>query len=471
MPWNTRLDLHIDINASYGRVLMNADGSLLNTPPDMIHGDNLNLRLYFWERGSAPGTLVAVAIPSGAVIHFSAKPAGAPVGSALLFLADSFTEFAEGIHDGALSLNTEELAAHLEESPAGAKRILGEIEITAAGSTRSLQFELNTRPQVYAGEDAPTALPGPEAWLDARAVRFNAAQTLTEPQKLQARQNIDAAVVGGGGADLYLRPFSINAYAYAHANDLYFNVIEMGRYCYQTNSSGDVMFLPDGLEGYIDWDNPSPTIDWALISSGSSYNLPIFPSSLKSFVLYYGHFSAGLMTKDAWEYIIRHVGQQPANFLGDGGYFDASSSFYDLSDTRFMNETAAIINSLIDANWVIIVPQYNSASAPHADHGWVLIDSPLPLYDSRASSIASPEGAATDYYVGQGIEVADDDSGVLYAFYYNGAIGYAYPLGDWTNILAYAPNYPKRYRIGASEFIHTIYNGEYHIAYKPISDP
>jgi hypothetical protein len=39
-------------------------------------------------------------------------------------------------------------------------------------------------------EGSPTNLPTPDAWLSARAVRYDIAQDLTDPQKTQARENI-----------------------------------------------------------------------------------------------------------------------------------------------------------------------------------------------------------------------------------------------------------------------------------------
>lgn len=200
MSWNTRLDLHLDVNASYGRVLLTsaADSSLLNTPPDMVAGDLLTVRLYFWSRGETPGSLVAADPGTGAVLRFSARPAGVPEGSDLLFLADDFSEVSAGVWEAPLSLNTAEMAARLAEAPPGAKRILGEVEVTSAGRTRSLQFDLTARPQVYDNQDTPLALPTPEEWLVGTSVPVNGEAGGTKPNhtiRLQTTSNI--SVTGG----------------------------------------------------------------------------------------------------------------------------------------------------------------------------------------------------------------------------------------------------------------------------------
>ena len=164
-----RLDLHLDINAAYGRVLLTSatDSSLRQPAPSIVAGDAMPVRLYFWSRSST-GTLTAADPGETSVILFSARPAGVPSGSDLLFLCDNFTETETGVWDGSLSLATAELAAHLATAPAGAKIITGEVEIQNADDTQRLsyQFDLTARAQVYDNQDTPLSLPTPAAWLE-----------------------------------------------------------------------------------------------------------------------------------------------------------------------------------------------------------------------------------------------------------------------------------------------------------------
>lgn len=51
------------------------------------------------------------------------------------------------------------------------------------------------------GDGTPLAMPTPDAWLTARAVRFDIAQTLTDDQKAQALANIGG---GAGGSSVNL---------------------------------------------------------------------------------------------------------------------------------------------------------------------------------------------------------------------------------------------------------------------------
>jgi hypothetical protein len=189
MSWNTRMDLHLDVAAPYGRVLLTSatNSALLNLPPDIVSGDRLTIALHFHQRGSAPGSLTPADPGEDAIIRFSGR---AQSGGDLLFLADSFTEEEEGIWSGEADFHTVALAALLEAAPAGPKRILGEVEVRSGTSIRSYQFDLTARPEIYANQDSPAGLPDPDAFLTARAVRYDIAQDLTDPQKTQARDNI-----------------------------------------------------------------------------------------------------------------------------------------------------------------------------------------------------------------------------------------------------------------------------------------
>lgn len=168
MPWDIRRDLHIDIDASYGRFLLTSatDSSLRQPAPDFILGDSMPVRFHFWTR-NPDGTLTAADPGATTTFRFSGRPAGAPTGSDLLFLTTTFTQISAGVWEGTLNLATTEFADHLAATPVGAKVILGELEIRDATNTKrnSFQFDLTARPQVYDNEDTPLALPTPEEWL------------------------------------------------------------------------------------------------------------------------------------------------------------------------------------------------------------------------------------------------------------------------------------------------------------------
>jgi hypothetical protein len=176
MPWEIRKELHLDIRAPYGRVLLasGTDSSLLQPPPDFVHGDKMPVRIHFWERG-ANGTLTAADPGATTTIVFTGRPKGLLSGTDLLFQATDFEEIEEGIWEGELDLTPAEFGDHLDEAPAGAKIITGEVEVRdATGEVKrlSLQFDLTARPQSYNNEDAPSSLPGPLDWLATNRTAF-----------------------------------------------------------------------------------------------------------------------------------------------------------------------------------------------------------------------------------------------------------------------------------------------------------
>jgi lysophospholipase L1-like esterase len=175
MAWQIRQDFHVDVGGSFGTVLIvSGDNSNLRHPaPDVVSGDKMPVRFYFWTRGEAD--VLSVADPgSGAALRFSGRPATVPPGTDLLFLADTFTEVSAGVWEGEVDLNTTELVAHLEATPVGAKTIVAEIEVSDDnGGRKSLQFPMVVRPEVYEGQDAPTQLENPETWLTAQLANRN----------------------------------------------------------------------------------------------------------------------------------------------------------------------------------------------------------------------------------------------------------------------------------------------------------
>ncbi|MEO5915555.1 MAG: hypothetical protein ABIS50_15080 [Luteolibacter sp.] len=172
MPWLLRRDFHIDIRAGYGRVLLTSDtdSSLLQPPPDAVAGDAGTIRFYFWERGPN-GTLIAADPGPDTSLIFSGRPYGVPANTALLFESNDFAEVETGVWEGSFDFATAEMAAVIVLTPTGAKLITGELEVRDSISNTkrgSFQFDLAARPQVYDDQDAPSALPTPEEWLEER---------------------------------------------------------------------------------------------------------------------------------------------------------------------------------------------------------------------------------------------------------------------------------------------------------------
>lgn len=169
MSWDRRLDLHIDVDATTQRRLLTSESepSILNQPPELVSGDKIKVRCYFWRRGGTAGSVDSIDPGATSTFRLSGRPQGIPSGSPVLFLATAFSEVGTGIWETTLDLNTQEMRNHIAATPAGSKLITVEIEIRDAGDTtrRSLQFEARAMPQVWDNQDAPTALPSPAAWL------------------------------------------------------------------------------------------------------------------------------------------------------------------------------------------------------------------------------------------------------------------------------------------------------------------
>ncbi len=202
MSWSITRHLHIDVYAQYGSVLMvgATNTALLQPPPDCIAGDTCPVNLHFWERQS-DGSLIAADPGAGCTIILSGRRAGVPSGSSLLFLCNAFTRLSDGLWAGTLNLNTAEFLAFMSSASNVATTILGEVEVRLADNSArtSLQFDLMARPQVYADSDTPvTALPTPDAWLEAR-----------RPSPI-LRTTGDGAPVNGAIASLTVDPTGTN---------------------------------------------------------------------------------------------------------------------------------------------------------------------------------------------------------------------------------------------------------------------
>lgn len=242
MPWDIRKDLHLDINAHYGAVLLRSatDSSLLTPPPDFHAGDKFDVRLHFWERGPS-GTLVAADPGADTVLVFTARPNNLPPGSDLLFYLDDFAEIEAGVWEGTLDLNTAELGAHLAAAPSGPKTITGELEVRdSVADTRrlSLQFPLTARPQSYDNQDPPAFFSSVLTSLDARVGTLEAGKfALT----LLAYGGAGNAVEGYnlsewaafGVIDGYWKPASSGLKGLHIAE----GVTEIGQWAFTTNSS------------------------------------------------------------------------------------------------------------------------------------------------------------------------------------------------------------------------------------------
>lgn len=173
MPnWDRQLTLFLDVDAPYGRVLIGGPTipAPLTTPPHLVAGDRYAVTLQFLRQNPDP-TLPAAPTDPGAdtTLVFSARPAGAPPDSDLLFGAVDWTQVEPGIWTGDLNLNTQAMLDHVEQlATSGSVPILAEVEVRNTDNTArySLQFDAIARRQVYQGEEAtPAALPDPEAYL------------------------------------------------------------------------------------------------------------------------------------------------------------------------------------------------------------------------------------------------------------------------------------------------------------------
>jgi hypothetical protein len=113
-----------------------------------------------------------------------------------LMLADTWTED-DGVWSAQLAMDTEELETAMDGLERG--EFFAEFTFTSAlGTITSQVLTFPVTADLWLGiEGTPLSLPTPEEWLDARAVRYDAAQTLTDPQKAQARANIGVATGTG----------------------------------------------------------------------------------------------------------------------------------------------------------------------------------------------------------------------------------------------------------------------------------
>ena len=164
---------------------------------DFKRGDDAIVEILFVRGG------VQTQLTAGIAITFGVKLRGR-YDSLPLVQSNDFTLSGSGAtakYIGYPSFNTEELNEALgidddESNDIAVLDLMGEIswtEPTTEILTSSETFAVRVNNDVNREDDAPpNALPSPSDWLDARAVRFDKSQTLTDAQKQSARGNIDA---------------------------------------------------------------------------------------------------------------------------------------------------------------------------------------------------------------------------------------------------------------------------------------
>lgn len=139
----------------------------------------------------------AVALPSGFTgIKVLAK--AKPSDTGFLFETHDFSGPGDGdpLYTGTLSLLTDPLTAKFPNTNAVLQWIHVHLDVLLTRDDETFETVVTNWPctvmrgNTTGDEGTPTPLPTPEDWLDARAVRFDKVQTLSDDQKARARQNI-----------------------------------------------------------------------------------------------------------------------------------------------------------------------------------------------------------------------------------------------------------------------------------------
>ena len=196
---------------------------------DFKRGDDAVLEILFVRAGVQTQLTVGIALTFGVKLRgrYDSTP---------LVQTNDFTLSGSGAtakYIGYPSFNTEELneAFGIDDSETNDVAVLdlmGEIswtEPTTEILTSSETFSVRVNNDVNREDDAPpNALPSPSDWLDARAVRFDKAQTLTDAQKQIARGNTGAETAGAAAlaqaaAIAASQPLDSDLTAYANAAD------------------------------------------------------------------------------------------------------------------------------------------------------------------------------------------------------------------------------------------------------------
>jgi hypothetical protein len=128
-----------------------------------------------------------VSVPSGSSLRFGIKVAP---GTPLLARSAELTSVS-GSLVGVINTNTTEMVRAMGRE--ASRQMVGEFSgaLLDNDPVSPQTVKLTVEAKVLTeDDDAPTSLPGPDEWLDDRAVRYDKAQTLSSGQKTQARSNI-----------------------------------------------------------------------------------------------------------------------------------------------------------------------------------------------------------------------------------------------------------------------------------------
>ena len=193
--------MNLYFDKSVGKLVERVGFSGERTKIGLKRGDAVPLRVEFCE-GAVSSSITGTQI----VAIIKQTPDGDP-----LAMVDDWTE-SDGVYSAQLSTNT----TAINDLIAGADSIALLFELTYSEDAGLTWASSQTVPLVlsndlYKGvEGTPLELDTPEPWLTARAVRHDAAQSLTTGQKTQARTNIEALQRTSLGDSTVTRNLAVN---------------------------------------------------------------------------------------------------------------------------------------------------------------------------------------------------------------------------------------------------------------------
>lgn len=133
-------------------------------------------------------------LPAGSTIKLYLISAGTILAAAINWTAP---DAATGYYTADLVLHTDELTEAFADADTKSVPVAVELHWYPAGDAAHPAISDSTtltaqlrRPLVLPESDTPIVLDGAEAWLTARAIRFDEAQTLSSAEKLQALENL-----------------------------------------------------------------------------------------------------------------------------------------------------------------------------------------------------------------------------------------------------------------------------------------
>lgn len=144
----------------------------------------------------------------GASLRFVMKPLGMFEGDVLQEVVFTSADLSEGRYTKTFSTYTSPILEILGVDASSVndrafERVMGVLLYTPSGGEReeSFEFYVEIHNAVYGDEDSPPdEVEGPEEWLTDRAVRHDAAQSLSDLSRIQGRENIGMvynAAIGG----------------------------------------------------------------------------------------------------------------------------------------------------------------------------------------------------------------------------------------------------------------------------------